>query len=161
MEIPYVCLWSGESSYKNNPFCIHGAQTFMQVWTWHNRYLLMVTLTHHSRRDTWLPCLLPRDAAQLFTFMFCSGGKNFTSPLQKHTWIHLQLWVAFSDFLSSLSLLENIQCSEIVSRNNSFPHNKDPVALGFLGKADLYAFSIQQIFMSLRKRAAGALAFGA
>lgn len=35
-----------------------------------------------------------------------------TSPVQKHTWIHLQLWVTFSDSLSLSSLLENIQCLE-------------------------------------------------
>lgn len=54
-------------------------------------------------------------------------------------------------------------CKGIVSRNNSFPHKKDqyPPAFCLLGKADLYALSIQHIFMSLRKPVAGALTFGA
>lgn len=107
----------------------------MQVWTWQNRCLLMVIFTHRSRRDTWFSCLLPRDAAQLFTLHVLLRWQNScTSPVQKHTWIHLHLLVTFSDFLSLSSLLENIQCFEkaLSPEITLFFHKKDPVSPCFL-----------------------------
>lgn len=103
---------------------------------------------------------------QFFTLhVLLRWWNSCTSPVQKHTWIHLQLWVTFSDFLSLSSLLENIQCFEkaLSPEVTHFPTKKTqyPPAFCLLGKADLCAFSTQHIFMSLRKPAAGALLFGA
>lgn len=189
MEIPYVCLWSGEGSYKKNPFafilqisllcfqqyhkdylahhciCTHwnppidfcgwlylssinflilvscrctnehnGAQTFTQGWTWQNRCLLRVTLTHCSRRDLWFPCLLPRDTAvfhpscssQVVKQLYQSSSETYLNPSS-----------ALSYFLRLLVFIiaarkHTMLWKGIVSRSNSFPHKKDSVSPCFL-----------------------------